>query len=86
MDKFCKQLSRQPEVVWVYFFRSPTSFTRFLDSAVEAKDTLGKTYGLEHEYGTYNDALKFRFDSEKPNVAPEKWTVSVFDTKISQMS
>ena len=40
-------------------FFSPTSFTRFLASAVGAKATLSEIFGTEqHEDGTYFDALE----------------------------
>ena len=35
----------------------------FLASAVGAKANLSEIFGLEHQHGTYNDALKFWLDS-----------------------
>ena len=37
--------------------------TNFLASAVGAKANLSESFGLEHQHGTYNDALEFWLDS-----------------------
>ena len=68
------------------FFRSYTSITSFLASAVGAKAILSEVFGLEHEDGTYNDAFDFWFDSAKCEVAPEikkqrYWFEPIFDNK-----
>ena len=43
----------------------------FFASAVGAKATLREIFWLEHENGTYKDALEVWFDSAKCEVAPE---------------
>ena len=43
----------------------------FLASAVGAKDALSKIFGLEHVDGTFDDALKRRFELGKIEMAPE---------------
>ena len=72
VGQFLQAVLRQPR--WLgCLFRSPTSFTRFLASAVGAKDTLSEFFGLEHEDGTY-DALTLWFDAPKCEVSPENET------------
>ena len=45
---------------------------------------------MEHEVGTYNDALAIYFESAKGKVAPEEgiqkkvWTGPIFDEQVSQ--
>ena len=46
---------------------------------------LSETFGLEHEDGTYINALDPCCDSEKCDEAPENRTESIFDKEISQM-
>ena len=43
----------------------------FLASAVGAKDSLSKIFGLEHVDGNYDDALKQWFELGKNEMAPE---------------
>ena len=43
----------------------------FLASAVGAKNTLSKIFGLEHVDGTYDDALKWWFELGKTEMALE---------------
>ena len=59
----------------------------FLASAVGAKDALSKIFGLEHVYGTYDDALKRWFEIGKIEMASKneiqkKWTDPNFVSEI----
>ena len=59
-----------------------------LASAVGAKDDLSKIFGLEHVYGTYDDALKRWFELGKIEMARENeiqknLTEPIFDSKIA---
>ena len=51
----------------------------FLASAVGAKDDLSKIFGLEHVYGTYDDALKRWFELGKIEMARENEIQKKFD-------
>ena len=62
----------------------------FLALSVGAKITLGEIFGLEKVHGTYDDALKRRFELGKIEMAPEneiqkKWTESIFDSEIADL-
>ena len=43
----------------------------FLALSVGAKNTLGEIFGLEKVHGTYDDALKRRFELGKIGMAPK---------------
>ena len=62
----------------------------FLASAVGAKDAWSGSFGLEHVDGTYDDALKRRFELGKIEMAPENetqknWTEPIFDSKNADL-
>ena len=84
-----KQFSRQQKVAWC-FFRSSTSFTRFLSLSSRSEKSLKRSFGLEHEDDTYDDVFKRWFELEEIEMAPENeiqknWTEPIFDTEVADL-
>ena len=61
ITNFCKQFTRQPKVAWV-------CLTRFFSLSSRSESSFSEIFGMEHDYGTYNDALELWFDSAKCEV------------------